>query len=140
LNARGVYVAPGQSIKTDGTVVGDPPESATISFWVSGLASPFVTFGERAGRYVEALNSGEQEEVQTVINGGFGELWAPTGGDAPEWADVARRKMPYRSGELPTGVLFLTAGIDVQKRRLVYLIRGWGVRQESWLIEHNEIW
>jgi hypothetical protein len=42
--------------------------------------------------------------VQTVINGGFGELWAPAGGDAPEWADVARLKLPYRSREIPAGV------------------------------------
>jgi phage terminase large subunit GpA-like protein len=140
MNARGVYVAPGQQTEPDGTVTGAPPESSTISFWVSGLASPFVTFGERAGRCVEALNSGDQEEVQTVINGGFGELWAPAGGDAPEWADVARRKLPYASREIPAGVLFLTAGVDVQKRRLVYVIRGWGVRQESWLIEHGELW
>jgi phage terminase large subunit GpA-like protein len=134
MNAGGVYVAPGQRIDPGGKVVGAPPESSTISFWVSGLASPFVSFGERAGRYVEAINSGDQEEVQTVINGGFGELWAPSGGDAPEWADVARRKLPYRSREVPAGVLFLTAGVDVQRRRLVYVIRGWGVRQESWLI------
>jgi phage terminase large subunit GpA-like protein len=140
MNARGVYVAPGQHVAPDSTIIGAPPESSTISFWVSGLASPFVTFGERAGRYVEALNSGDQEEVQTVINGGFGELWAPASGDAPEWADVARRKLPYESRQIPVGVLFLTAGVDVQKRRLVYVIRGWGVRQESWLIEHDEFW
>ena len=104
MNARGAYVAPGQRIEPDGVVIGDPPESTTVSFWVSGLASPFVSFGERAGRYVEALNSGDQEEVQTVINGGFGELWAPAGGDAPEWADVARLKLPYQSGDIPAGV------------------------------------
>ena len=101
MNARGAYVAPGQRIEPDGRIIGDPPDSTTVSFWVSGLASPFVSFGERAGRYVEALNSGDQEEVQTVINGGFGELWAPAGGDAPEWADVARLKLPYRSRDIP---------------------------------------
>jgi phage terminase large subunit GpA-like protein len=141
MNAHGVYVAPGQRIEPDGgRVIGDPPDGTTVSFWVSGLASPFVSFGERAGRYVEALNSGDQEEVQTVINGGFGELWAPAGGDAPEWADVARLKLPYPSRDIPGGVLLLTAGIDVQKNRLVTVVRGWGVRQESWLIEQNEIW
>ena len=140
MNAHGVYVAPGQRIEPDGRVIGDPPDGTTVSFWVSGLASPFVSFGERAGRYVEALNSGDQEEVQTVINGGFGELWAPAGGDAPEWADVARLKLPYQSRDIPAGVLLLTAGIDVQKNRLVTVVRGWGVRQESWLIEQNEIW
>ena len=77
MNARGGYVAPGQQINPDGHVIGDPPESTTISFWVSGLASPFVSFGERAGRYVEALNSGDQEEVQTVINGGSASCGRP---------------------------------------------------------------
>jgi phage terminase large subunit GpA-like protein len=140
MNAQGAYVAPGQRIEPDGRVLGDPPASTTVSFWVSGLASPFVPFGERAGRYVEAVNSGDQEEVQTVINGGFGELWAPAGGDAPEWADVARLKLPYQSRDIPSGVLLLTVGVDVQKNRLVYVIRGWGVRQESWLIEQAELW
>ena len=57
--------------------------------------------------------------------GGFGKLWASAGGDAPEWADVARLKRPDRSCEIPAGVLFLTAGVDVQKSR------SWGVHQES---------
>lgn len=34
----------------------------------------------------------------------------------------------------------LTAGIDVQKNRLVYVIRGWGAQYESWLIEYGELW
>ena len=41
-NARGAYVAPGQRIEPDGVVIGDPPESTTVSLWVSDLASPFV--------------------------------------------------------------------------------------------------
>jgi hypothetical protein len=36
---------------------------------------------------------------------------------------VARLKLPYRSRDIPAGVLFLTAGIDVQKNRLVYVIK-----------------
>jgi phage terminase large subunit GpA-like protein len=42
LNARAVFVAPGQSVTPDGEVIGNEPESSTLSFWVSGLASPFV--------------------------------------------------------------------------------------------------
>ena len=34
-------------------------------------------------------------------------------------------------------MLFITAGIDVQKNRLIYVIRGWGSRQESWLTNHG---
>lgn len=140
MNARGVFVAPGQSIDADGTVVGEPPFSTTCSFWVSGLASPFRSFGDRAGAYIDAVRTGDRDKQQTAINAGFGELWAPGGGDAPEWTEVHRLKMPYKKGGVPDGVVALTAGIDVQKNRLIYVIRGWGARGTSWLIDFGELW
>lgn len=140
MNASGLYLAPGQEVTEDDQVIGEPMvQSDTASFWVSGLCSPFRSFGDRAAAYVDAVQSGDPAKVQTVINAGFGELWAPTAGEAPEWAEVADLKLPYRFREIPEGVLFLTAGVDVQKRKLVYVVRGWGVRQESWLIEHGEL-
>ena len=139
MNAGGVYVAPGQQITADGEVTGDPPQAETASYWVSGLCSPFQSFGDRAARYVEAVQSGDPEKIQTATNAGFGELWAPSGGDAPAWSEVADCKLPYKMGEVPQGVLFLTAGVDVQKRKLVFVVRGWGVRQESWLIDAGEL-
>lgn len=139
MNARGVYIAPGQTVDTEGNISGDPPKSSTISFWVSGLCSPFVKFGERARDYLEARNSGDQEKLQTVINTGFGELWAPAGGDAPEWAEVAKLKQPYRLGDLPVGTVHLTCGVDVQANRLIYSIRAWGPRATSWLIDRGEL-
>lgn len=139
MNAEGVYVAPGQSIDADGHVVGGPPETDTLSFWASGLASPFQSFGDRAARYVEAVQSGDPEKIQTAVTQGFGELWAPTNGDVPEWKEVEDCKLPYLSSDVPDGVLFLTAGVDVQKRKLVYVVRGWGVRQESWRLDAGEL-
>ena len=139
MNGRGRYVAPGQSITRDGEVQGPVPDSTVLSFWVSGLASPFVTFGERAARFLEAKASGDQTKLQGVINTGFGELWAPGGGDVPEWAEVAAHKSPYRSGEVPAGVKLLTMTVDVQGNRLVFVIRGWGAGSTSWLISAGEI-
>lgn len=140
MNARGVYVAPGQSVAPDGTVHGAEPESWTVSYWASGLASPFKTWGERAATYVEAVRSGDSDKVQAVINGGFGEVFAPGSGDAPEWMELEQLRLPYAPGDLPEGVLFTTMGVDVQPNRLIYVIRGWGLRQESWLIDNGEIW
>lgn len=140
LNSRGVYVAPGQKVLPDGTVVGDPPESDCCSFWVSGLCSPFKSWGEHASRYAAALRSGDQETVKTVTNQGFGELWAPVGGDVPEWEEVKRLSLPYRRGEVPDDAVLLTSGVDVQKNRLVYVVRGWGARSESWLVDDGELW
>lgn len=141
MNSRGVYVAPGQNVLPSGEVVGNPPESWTVSFWVSGLASPFVTWGERAARYVEAVRSGQPSEIQSVRNQGFGELWAPGSGTAPEWAEVKAKALPtYKSGEVPDEAIVLTLACDVQTNRLVYTIRGWGAGAESWLIVADEIY
>jgi len=139
MNARGVYVAPGQMVTPEGEVIGDPPPSLTLSFWVSGLASPFVTFGERAAEWLEAVASGDQEKIQGVINTGFGELYAPGGGDAPEWTEVASKRTDsgYERGEVPKGVIHLTLTADVQKNVIYWVIRGWGARSTSWLIDHG---
>jgi phage terminase large subunit GpA-like protein len=141
MNERGVYVAPGQSVTRDGEVLGEPPLSPTVSFWVSGLASPFRTFGERAAEFLEAVRSGNQAEVQTVLNGGFGELWAPSGGDAPEWADVANkaRGSGYLRGVVPDGVRVLTLTADVQTNGIYWLVRGWGPRATSWLVDYGQL-
>ena len=139
MNARGRYVAPGQSIDTDGVVHGDPPETTALSFWVSGLASPFVTFGDRVRVYVEAVTMGDDAMIQTAVNAGFGELYAPGGRDLKEWQQVAHRRMPHKFGEVPVEVVRVTAAVDVQKTGLFYSIRGWGARATSWQIESGEL-
>lgn len=140
MNARGRYVAPGQWVTQDGVVHGEPAETTTLSYWVSGLASPFRTFGQRAETYLLALESGDQEKIQTALNAGFGECFSEGAGDAPEWEEVYALRQPYPRGSVPKGVRFLTCGADVQQNRIVFSIRGWGARQESWLIDHGEIW
>jgi phage terminase large subunit GpA-like protein len=145
LNAHGLFVAPGQRIEK-GQVVGEPPDSSTDSYWTSGLCSPFRSFGQRASAFLTAARSGDMENQKSVINQAFAELWAPTGGDLPELAEVKAQCIPYKMlvpGEdfaMPVGVRRITAGVDVQKNRLVVVIRGWGFRGESWLLWFGELW
>jgi phage terminase large subunit GpA-like protein len=139
MNSRGDFVAPGQKIDPDGTKHGTPPDSWTLSYWISGLASPFVTWGERAARYVEAVRSGDQNEVQTVKNAGFGELYAPGSGNVPLWAEVKECAGAYRFGETPDGVRVQTLAVDVQQNRLVIGRRGWGAGGTSWLLEAADL-
>jgi phage terminase large subunit GpA-like protein len=114
-------------------------ESDTASFWVSGLASPWRTWGECAKRWLEAFRSGEPEQRQAVINTVFGELYKLVG-DAPEAATVQGLRAGYRMGEVPTEARLLTAGVDLQMDRLVYVVRAWGPAHTSWLIQHGELW
>jgi len=139
MNARGVFVAPGQKVAKDGTVSGAQPESDTASFWVSGLCSPWRSFGQRARAYLTAVKSGAPSRVQAVVNTGMAELYA-SGGDAPDWKEVAELREGYAAGTVPEGVQRLTCFVDVQKNRLIYAVRGWGWNMESWLIEAGDIW
>ena len=138
--AGGVQVAPGQSIEEAREGINEP-DNSTWSCWTSGLCSPFVTYGERAERYLTALNSGEPDKIQTVMNAGFGECYSlAAAGDAPEWKEVMDRRLPYKAGEVPTGGLRLVMGVDVQRFSLIYVIRAFGSRGTSWLVENGQLY
>lgn len=136
----GVQVAPGQTIE-DARAMVNEPDNATWSCWTSGLCSPFVSWGERAEKYLQALASGEPDKIQTVMNAAFGELYSHLDtSDQPEWAEVMQRKLPYRAGEVPTEAYRLVMGVDVQKFSLLYTVRAYGARGTSWLVENGQLY
>lgn len=144
LNAGGMFIAPGgHTIAIDGTMTGTLPDVGALSFWTSGLVSPFATFGERAEEYLTALATGELDKIQTKVNANFGECFLPGAADVPKWQELLRFRAPHKLRTLPAGVQVLTAGVDVQGDRLVVIVRGWGalgeVRGYGWLIDRTEI-
>lgn len=114
----------------------NPRPMRTASFWMSGLASPWVTFGQVARNYIMALRSGETERIQAVVNTWGGELFRVKG-EAPAWEEVSARRMEYPPKTVPGGVQVITLGGDVQKHGIFYVIRGWGFNSESWLLEEG---
>lgn len=141
MNDKGVFVAPGQIVGANGVVKGSPRNDGGIaSFWVSGLASPFVTFGERAEEYLTAVRMGDPDRIQSAVNAAFGELFSVSGtGDAPAWSEVHEKAIEsdYSFGELPTGAIHLVLTADVQKNQIYYVIRAWGPRATSWLVARD---
>lgn len=138
MNDKGQAIAPGQKV-VDGAVIGSPPDSDNFSLWVSGLMSPWVTFGQRAASWLLAVSSGDQERIRAELNTSFGELYQLRG-QAPEWKVVKALGAHYRMLEVPAAVrkLFLTA--DVQKDHLVCVVRGWAPEFRSWMIHAEELW
>lgn len=137
INARGVYVAPGQTIDKSGEVHGEAPASDSCTFWVSGLMSAWRTWGDRAQDFLLAVRSGDPDRIQAVLNTGMGELYTLKG-EAPPLEAVKRLRLPYKLGDLPSNrikKIILTA--DVQKNGLYYEVRGWGSDLESWQLEHG---
>jgi len=129
-----------EEMNANGKYISDNEEEGggVASFWVSGLASPWRTFGQRAKAFLDAVRSGEPGKIQAVVNTAFGELWVMSG-EAPPWEKVANLRGGYKLGEVPLGVQRLTMGADIHKNRIDWVIRGWGYGSESWLIDYGEI-
>lgn len=138
MNAGGQFVAPGQWFNKAGVVEGDPPDSTNLSLWVSGLASPFLTWGERVEEILSANAMGDAEARQGATNK-VGELWAPAAGEMLDWQVIANRREPYPADVMPDGAVHLTFGGDVQGNRIPYVIRAWGPRSTSWLVRQDEL-
>lgn len=141
LNARGRYVGPGVKVLPSGEVIGHPIESEWATFWVSGLCSPWVSFGERAHEWLRAARSHDQETIRSVINTGFGELYRNKG-EAPPWEDLRDKseRSTYQLGDVPEWAQLFFLTVDVQKDHLVCSIRGWGYEYRSLLIAREELW
>lgn len=139
MNEMGRYAAPGQSITRKGEVLGDIEPNDTASFWVSGLCSPWRPIGSRVRSFVAAEKSGDAEKIQVAINTGLGQLFK-VAGETKHWEQVRDHIADYTTDELPTGVKVITTFVDVQKDRLIYAHRGWGLNMESWGLGFGELW
>ena len=113
-----------------------PARKKTASFWMSGIASPWVTFGETAKEIIDAHKTGKLETIQAVVNTWGGELFREEG-EAPAWEEVLERRTELAPRTIPTGCQLITLGADVQKYGIFYVIRAWGYNSESWLLEHD---
>ena len=114
-------------------------DSDCASFHVSGLASPWRSWGDAAKAWIEAARSGEPGRIQAVKNTVFGELFRLQG-EAPATSVVGALRGAYLSDEVPADARILTCGVDVQKDRLFIAVRAWGERMTSWLVRHAELW
>lgn len=105
-------------------------------YHLSALYSPvgWLSWGQIAEGFVKARKNPEKLRVWT--NTVLGEAWAERG-EAPDWQRLFDRRASYQLGSIPSGGLFLTAGADVQKDRIVYEVIAWGRGKRSWSIDYG---
>lgn len=109
--------------------------SGVVGFHISGLYSPlgWLSWEEIARSWEQA--QGNDAALKTMKNTVLGETWQERG-EAPDWQRLYERREPHMLGSAPEGVLFLTAGADVQRDRIEVDVWGWGRRMRSWLVDH----
>jgi phage terminase large subunit GpA-like protein len=100
-------------------------------FHLNELYSPWVPWSRIVSEFLRAKLS--PELLKTWINTTLGETWEE-GGDRVDETSLLSRKENW--GDVaPSGVVVITAGVDVQDDRLEIEIVGWGIREESWSLK-----
>ncbi len=107
-------------------------DGKTAGFHLNALYSPFLDWSKIIQEWLAAQHS--LERLKTFVNTRLAETWEIRGTGADLHA-LESRKENY-SELVPDGVLFLTAGVDVQDNRLEASVIGWGINEERWVIDH----
>ena len=107
----------------------------SVSFQYNRLYTPWFTFGEVASEYLRSIEI--PEKLMNFINSWMAE---PFEEFIPSEVsgDMLRLMDNRKEGQVPSGSLFLFAGVDVQKAYLQYEIRAFS-RTESWLVQEDKV-
>ena len=109
-------------------------------FYLSGLYNPWIEWDTLVTEFIRAVRANEEGDIEPLKafrNTRLGELHDDTGQKVE--IDLYNERREVYSGEIPEGVLVLTAGVDVGDRQLYYEIVGWAKGRESWGIEFGLI-
>lgn len=123
---------------SQGTWVATAPFKGHAGFRVNKLASPWEPLSVLAEKWERIKATGNPEQLKTFFNTQLAQTFKEAQ-EAPPWQDLADRKKSYPLNRPPRGVLFLTAGVDVQKDRVEVEIVGWGRGGRSWSIDYRVI-
>jgi phage terminase large subunit GpA-like protein len=130
------------------------PGLRSYHIWAAYSYSPAADWGVLVREYNEALEAmrrGDPDAMQTFHNTVLGVPWEDTISGKLTGDGLAERRKNeaagngYAVGTVPSGVLLITAGVDVQGgggtvgERLVVTFWGWGRGEEGWHLGHFEI-
>ncbi|WP_447979071.1 terminase gpA endonuclease subunit [Candidatus Nitrospira bockiana] len=132
--AKGVWCPEGCTVDLHGTVHGESRNARHRGYHLSALYSPWVSWSDIAAEFLDTKDV--PSEFMNFVNSMLAEVWREKVKKTTE--DYLRsRREPYPMGVAPAGTLVLTAGIDVQEGYFVYVLRGWGFYERSWLVRYG---
>lgn len=118
------------------------PENADPTrrgYHISTLYSPvgWKSWAKIARQWIEA--QGNPKKLQAFINNVLAETWEEQGERISDH-EIEQRAEDYGTAPLPSEVLILTSGVDVQPDRIEAEIVGFGLGEETWSIDYRVIW
>lgn len=112
-----------------------PSDGRTIGFHLSSLYSPWKSWGDIVDEFLKSR--ADAPKLKQFVNTLLGETWEEEYGAKVGAEALQSRVEPY--SKAPEGVIFATAGIDIQDNRVAISIFGWGREEECWVLSHQEI-
>ena len=118
---------------------------AGFHIWAAYSYSPKATWSQIVKDFLDSKNN--RDELQVWTNTVLGEPFEEQG-EKLDWEVLAARREHYPA-QVPSGGLFLTCTVDVQKDRLVGEVAAVGRGEECWGIEYfflmgptdrNDVW
>jgi phage terminase large subunit GpA-like protein len=114
-------------------------DSRVRGYHINALYCPvgWLSWGQIAEQFIKVKKN--PEKLRVFTNTVLAETWRDRG-EAPDWERLFEgRREDYAEGTVPRGGLFLTAGVDVQKDRVVVEVVAWGRGKSSWSVLYGVI-
>jgi phage terminase large subunit GpA-like protein len=143
----GGWIGIGQELSEGGMVTGELVQRDTAGFFIVGPMSTLFHGGigalarARAKAQREYEADGDDKTLRQVMVKQWGHIYtAPKAVGSLEAKDLAgRAEHSLKRGIVPAGVRYLVLVIDCQIAHFEWLLRGFGVKGESWVIDTGRV-
>jgi phage terminase large subunit GpA-like protein len=133
---RGIWAAIGEVISSDGKIISTRKVTYKVSFRASRLIDYSLRFSEYLARFFEASRSNDITNLKDFLNEDAGEFWNPKMEERPtSWLLGKCSSYKISDSVIPAGIVAVFAGVDTQDSGFYFVIRGYGLRKESWLLD-----
>lgn len=116
-----------------GKWIAEKPFDGHASYHLSELYSAFRKWSDIARSFLEKKAA---NDLQTFVNVSLAETWEETGEQADPNALITFAEN-FDKDSLDTPILFLTAGVDIQKDRIEVQVVGWDEQERPYVICHD---
>lgn len=141
----GAWLQPHQQLVGPRQVEGEAHIDQFMGFVIHAFMAPFFKIDEAAPGWLSAMftyeNNQDEEPLRQVVVKTLGEVMQTAAADQKidTWQVIRTRMLSgtsYLKRQVPRGVHFLTAFVDIQKRGFEVRVIGWNaLTLESWLID-----
>jgi phage terminase large subunit GpA-like protein len=116
--------------------IAEKPDCEVAGFHISSLYSPvgWWSWEDIVQDWIDA--QGNQTKLKVFINTTLGETWKEEV-EVPDYERLYERRKMYPRNIVPKDVVFLTAGVDIQKDRIEFEIVGWCKNKVSYSIDYR---